>query len=314
MQQIANIIFSVSFGYAVIRVTTPILFASLSSLISNKAGVTNIGIEGMMLTAALMGVIVSALTQSAWIGFLAAILAGLVLGLVLAYFSLNLKTDIVLAGIALNLLASGGTVFLLYVVAHDKGASTSLSSKVMPLVNIPFLKDIPVIGGILSGHNVLTYLSIVAVIFMYFLLYKTPIGLRIRAVGENSHAADSVGINVTKVQYVALAISGIMAGFGGAFMSMGYVSWFSTNMIAGRGFIALAANALGREEPVGVLLTSLLFGFADALSNSIQTLNVPAEFIQMIPYVTTVIGLFLYSIRVQKEIKASKAPKINNLG
>lgn len=311
MQQLISIIFSVTFGYAVIRVTTPILFASLSSLISNKAGVTNIGIEGMMLSAALMGVIVSAYTQSAWLGFLAALITGLVFGLVLAYFSLNLKTDIVLAGIALNLLASGGTVFLLYVVSHDKGASTSLASKVMPTVNLPFLKDIPVLGGIISGHNILTYLAIVAVFVIWFLLYKTPIGLRIRAVGENKQAADSVGINVVKVQYIALAISGIMAGFGGAFMSMGYISWFSTNMIAGRGFIALAANALGRQEPVGVLIASLLFGVADALSNSIQTLNVPAEFIQMIPYVTTVIGLFLYSIRIQKEVKANKALKIN---
>jgi simple sugar transport system permease protein len=312
MQQIAKIILSASFGYAVIRVTTPILFASLSSLISNKAGATNIGIEGMMLSSALIGVIVSAFTQSAWIGLLAAVITGMLLGLVLAYFSLNLKTDIVLAGIALNLLASGGTVFLLYVVAHDKGASSSLSSKVMPLIDIPILSNIPVIGDVISGHNVLTYLSIIAVIFIYFLLYKTPIGLRIRAVGENKDAADSVGINVIKVQYIALAISGIMAGLGGAFMSMGYVSWFSTDMIAGRGFIALAANALGREEPMGVLITSLLFGFADALSNSIQTINIPSEFIQMIPYLTTIIGLFLYSIRMTKEIKDNKIQKFNN--
>lgn len=300
MQYIINTILSVSFGYAVLRVTTPILFASLSSLISNKAGVTNIGIEGMMLSSALVGVIVSAYSQSAWLGLLAAVITGMVMGLILAYFSLNLKTDLILAGIALNMLASGGTVFLLYVTAHDKGASSSLNSKVMPTIDLPLLQNIPKIGDIISGHNVLTYFSIIAVILIYIMLYKTTIGLRIRAVGENRNAADSVGISVQKVQYIALAISGILAGFGGAFMSMGYVSWFSTNMTAGRGFIALAASALGRDKPIGVLITSLLFGFADALSNSIQSLNIPSEFIQMVPYVTTILGLFIYSVRLNK--------------
>lgn len=306
MKVLFDVIFSTAFGYAILRVTTPILFAALGALISDRAGVTNIGLEGIMLTSALVGVIVSALTGSAWIGLLAAVIAGILIGLFIAYFALNLKTDIILTGIAVNLMASGGTIFVLYLVAHDKGMSASLNSKIMPSVALPLIKDIPVLGPILSGHNILTYFSLIAVFLVYILLYKTPLGLRIRAVGENSNAADSVGISVNKIRYIALAISGALAGFGGAYLSMGYVSWFSTNMTAGRGFIALAAEAMGRGTPLGTFLTSLLFGFADALSNSLQSLRIPAEFVQMIPYIATLLGLVIYATQEKSKIEKAK--------
>lgn len=306
MDNLVAVIFTTTFGYAVLRVTTPILFAALGALISDKAGVINIALEGMMLTAALVGVIFSAYTQSALIGLIAAIIAGTVMGIILAYFSLNLKTNIVLAGIAMNLMASGGTIFVLFLAANDKGISTSLNSKVLPTIQIPVLNNIPVLGPIFSGHNVLTYVSLLAVIAVYILLYKTPLGLRIRAVGENDHAADSVGISVIKVRYIALALSGTLSGLGGAYMSMGYVSWFSTNMTAGRGFIAMAAEAMGMATPLGTFLTSLLFGFADALSNSLQSLRVPAEFVQMIPYVATILGLVIYATRNTSKINKAR--------
>ncbi|MEG0371610.1 MAG: ABC transporter permease, partial [Clostridium sp.] len=188
MADILNLIFSTEFAYSVIRVTTPILFAALAALISNKAGVVNIGIEGIMLMAALVGVIGSALTQSAFLGVVSAMVAGAIMALILAYFALNLKTDIILGGIALNLFATGGTVFLLYVVSGDRGVSSSLASLTVPQITIPIINKIPVIGPILSGHNLLTYLSIVMVVIVSYFLYKTPTGLRIRAVGEASHA------------------------------------------------------------------------------------------------------------------------------
>ncbi|MEW9094512.1 MAG: ABC transporter permease [Clostridiaceae bacterium] len=303
MENLFSIIFSTSFGYAILRVTTPILFASLAALISNKAGVINIGLEGIMLSAALGGVIASAFTQSALIGIICAIIVGVLLSLLLAYFSLNLKSDIILTGIALNLLASGGTVFLLYLVAKDKGISVSLKSMVAPEVSIPLLNKIPVLGQVLSGHNILTYISLLSVIIVYILLYKTPLGLKIRAVGENANAADSVGISVKKIQYLALLLSGVFASLGGAYMSMGYVSWFSRDMTAGRGFIALAAEAMGRGTPIGTLLASLIFGFADALSNVMQSLRVPAEFVQMVPYLTTILGLVIYSAQQSNKTK-----------
>ncbi len=309
MENFFNIVFSVDFGYAVLRVTTPILFAALGALISDKAGVINIALEGMMLIAALTGVIVSALVQSAGLGLLAAVLVGALVGMLLAYFALNLKTDVILAAIAINLIASGGTIFLLFIVGGDKGISSSLPSLTLPKVAIPLIDKIPVLGQIISGHNILTYVAFLAVILMYILIYKTPLGLRIRAVGENPHAADSVGISVKKIQYTALTISGMLAGFGGAYMSMGYVSWFSKNMTAGRGFIALAAEAMGGATPHGAMLTSLLFGFFDALSNSLQSLRIPSEFVQMLPYLATVVGLVIYAANKTKQIKRIQAQK-----
>ncbi|MFA6655171.1 MAG: ABC transporter permease, partial [Bacillota bacterium] len=199
-----------------------------------------------------------------------------------------------------------GTVFLLYVVAGDKGVSSSLPSKVLPDWHIPVIKEIPVLGAILGKQNALTYMSLIAVVLVYLFLFKTSFGLRLRAVGENPDAADSVGISVHRVQFVALAISGALAGMGGAHLSMGYVSWFSRNMTSGRGFIALAAETLGYRHPVGVFLASLLFGFADALSNYMQSLRVPGEFVQMIPYLLTLVALTIYSGRQRKGRRSSK--------
>ncbi len=297
MIQMLSIIFNAEFGYSVLRVTTPILFATLAALISDKAGVMNIALEGIMLISALSGVVFSALTGSSGLGLLGAVVAGGLVGLFLAYCALELKTDIILSGIAINLMASGGTVFALFLIAGDKGISSSLASKVLPKLNIPGIASIPVLGTMLSGHNVLTYVALLSVIAVFIFLYRTPLGLRIRAVGENPGAAASVGIGVTRIQYLALTLSGVMAGFGGAYMSMGYVSWFSKNMTAGRGFIALAAEAMGGATPIGSLLTSLLFGFFDALSNTLQLMKVPSEFVNMIPYAATVIGLVIYTVR-----------------
>lgn len=303
MDNLFSLIFTTNFGYSILRVTTPILFAALAALISDKAGVINIGLEGIMLSSALAGVITSAFTQSILVGVICGVIAGALLSLALAYFSLHLKSDIILTGIALNLLASGGTVFLLFLVAKDKGISVSLKSLVVPQISIPLISHIPVLGPILSGHNILTYLSLLSVILVHYFLYRTPLGLKIRAVGENPNAADSVGISVIKIQYLALIMSGIFAALGGIYMSMGYVSWFSRDMTAGRGFIALAAEAMGRGTPIGTFAASLIFGFADALSNVMQSLRVPAEFVQMVPYLTTIFGLVIYSIQQTNKIK-----------
>ena len=303
MSAFFDIIINPQFGYSVLRVSTPILFAALGALISDKAGVINIALEGIMLMSALTGVIFSAITGSAFFGLFMAVVVGGLVGLSLGYFSLNLKTDVILAAVAINMIALGGTIFVLFLVAGDKGISSSLASKVLPKIDIPGLKSIPGIGPILSGHNVLTYMAFLSVFLIWFFLYKTPLGLRIRAVGENEHAADSVGISVIKTRYIALIISGVLAGFGGAYMSMGYVSWFSRDMVAGRGFIALAAEAMGGATPVGSMLTSLLFGFFDALSNSLQLLKIPYEFVSMLPYAATVVGLVIYTIRKTEQIR-----------
>lgn len=292
-----DIIFTTEFAFMVFRVTTPILFTALGAMISRRAGIMNISLEGMMLVGALFGVIGSTYSQSVLVGVACAVAASLILSLIFAYFVLKLKSDLILTGIALNLMASGGTVFLLSILCGDKGVSTSMNSLVVPSAAIPLIKDIPVLGEILSGHNLLTYAALVSVAVVYLLINKSPLGLRIRSVGENPNAAESVGISVIRTRFIALIITGILAGLGGAFMSMGYVSWFARDMAAGRGYIALAAQNLGNATPIGTCLASFLFGIADALSSSLQVLSVPAEFIQMIPYVTTVIGLVIYAMR-----------------
>ena len=302
-----NIIFTTDFAFMVFRVTTPILFTALGAMISRRAGIMNISLEGMMLVGALFGVIGSTYSQSALVGVLCAVVASLLLSLVFAYFVLKLKSDLILTGIALNLMASGGTVFLLSVICGDKGVSTSMASKVVPSIEIPLIKDIPILGEILSGHNVLTYVALLSVVGVYVLVNKSPLGLRIRSVGENPDAAESVGISVVKTRFIALMITGILSGLGGAFMSMGYVSWFARDMAAGRGYIALAAQNLGNATPIGTCLASFLFGIADALSSSLQILSVPAEFIQMIPYVTTVIGLIVYAAYRKKQTQKKQA-------
>jgi len=306
MHNLLDIILTPEFVFSAIRVTTPLLFAALGALISDRAGAVNIGLEGIMLMASLAGVVFSAYTQSALLGLLGAVLTGLVTASILAYFTLKLKTDVILGGIALNFFANGGTIFVLYYLTGDKGTSSSLTSMVLPNIQIPLIKSIPVVGEIFSGHNILTYVAVLSAAGVWFLLDKTALGLRIRSVGENENAAKSVGINVTRIRYITIALSGIFAGLGGAFLSMGYVSWFSRGMSAGRGWIALAAEAMGRGTVLGTALSSVLFGVADALSNTLQLLNIPAELIKILPYVATVAGLLIYAIRETNKSKAKE--------
>ena len=176
-----------------------------------------------------------------------------------------------------------------------------------PRINIPLVQDIPVLGPILSGHSILTYVAFLLVLLVWVLLYKTATGLRIRAVGENPNAADSVGVSVLKIQYIALAISGALSGLGGAYMSMYYSQSWNTGIIAGRGFIALAAQAMGQGEPVGAMLSSLLFGFASALGNKMEGMpGFSSYLVAAIPYAVTIIGLVLYAAATIKRIKKTR--------
>jgi ABC-type uncharacterized transport system permease subunit len=303
MKEFFNSIFTSNFVYSVFRVTTPLLFASMGAVISDVAGVPNIALEGLMLIAAFAGMYFSFLTQSALIGLLMALTVAVLFTGILAFFTLYYKTNIILGGIAINSLASGGTVFFLYLTAHDKGTSVALASKTLPVLRIPVIENIPVLGSILSGHNILTYLSIFSVVFTYVLLKGTALGYHIRAVGEKKEAAESVGISVVKTQATALLLSGIMCGFGGSFMSMGYVSWFSRDMVSGRGWIALAAEAMGRQTAIGSAAASVLFGIADAFSNVAASMGLPSDLVKTIPYFATLMGLAIFSIKTYKKYK-----------
>lgn len=297
--QILGSVFTTVFLAAVLRITAPILLAALASAVSERAGVSNIGLEGIMMISALSGVLFSAWTQSAFGGVVGAALIGVLVGLMMGFFYLELGTDIILAGIAVNMLGGGGTIFFLYLFTGEKGNSASIPSKMLPTVKIPFLENVPVLGA-LSGQSILTYVAFLCVFLVFVLLYKTPLGLRIRAVGENPHAADSVGLSVNKISYIALGISGCLAGLGGAYMSMYYSMGFNANMVAGRGFIALAAQAMGRGEPLGTMFSSLLFGAADALRNNMEGTGLPSQLVSTIPYIITIVGLSLYTASTAK--------------
>ena len=302
MNPLLKSIFSANFVFATLRVTTPILFAAIGVAITALSGSINIALEGIMLIAAFVGVLVSAFTGSLWLALIFGVLAAVGLAALLGYFHLNLKADIIIAAIALNMFASGITVFLTYIFAHDKGTTSSLKSLVFPSYQIPILKDIPVLGKMFSGLNVLTYFALICVVIFYYLIYKTPLGLRIRAVGQNPDAAESVGVDVKKIKMYSLLLSGFFGAFGGLYLSMGYVSWFSRDMTAGRGFIAIAAASIGGNLPIGTFFGSLLFGVVNTLAIFLATLKVPSELIQMIPYITTVLVLAIYAI--QKSAKS----------
>jgi simple sugar transport system permease protein len=300
MSPLLKSILSAEFGFAIFRVMTPLLFAAIGVSISSLAGTINISMEGTMLISAFVGVVVSAFTESLVLALLAGIAAGVAMGAILSYFHLRLKADIILAAIALNLFASGITVFLLFIASGDKGSSSSLKSLVFPELHIPLIKSIPVLGTIISGHNIMTYGVILAIVVFYIIIFKTPLGLRIRAVGQNPNAAESVGINVNRTRMWALMLSGFFGAFGGLYLSMGYVSWFARDMTAGRGWIAIAAATLGGYLPLGTFLASLLFGAVNALAIYLASLQFPSELISLIPYLATVIALTIYSARALK--------------
>jgi general nucleoside transport system permease protein len=295
-------IFSAAFLASVLRISTPLILPALGGLVSDLSGAVNIALEGIMLASAFAGVIVSAYTHSWAIGVLAGIGAGVFVAALLAFFHLYLKTDIILAGIALNIMCTGGTVFLLYVLTGDKGNSSSLASGMVPNIDIPWVQNLPFIGTLISGQNIFVWLAFILTFLTAVLLYRTRLGVHIRAVGENATAAESVGINVLRTRLIALLLSGFLASLGGLDLSMAYLTLFQREMTSGRGFIALAAVYLGGRNPWGTLIAAVIFGLADALSNQLGSLNIPSQLVQMIPYAATIIALVVYALRQQAQV------------
>lgn len=298
-------VFSAEFLAAWLRVTTPLLFPALGALISDRAGVINISLEGTMLVAGFTGVVVSALLPGGvWLGVLAGVAVGVLLAAVLAIFHLELGGDIILTAIGLNIFGAALTVVLMFELTGERGTTASLASGQLPFVALPTaLQTIPLIGDplytALNGQNSLTWFGVEAVIAVGLLLYRTPFGLHLRAVGENPDAAATAGINVRRVRYLALLLSGGLAALGGIYLSMGYLSFFQRDMTAGRGFIALVAPLLGGGTPVGTALAAAVFGLFDALAIRTGTLPLPSQLPQMTPYVGTLLVLVIYTLRAR---------------
>ena len=286
-------IINLSLLASMIRLSTPLILAALGGMYSERGGVINIALEGIMLAGAFTAAAVTVFTHNPWIGLLAAAAAGLLVSLIHAVASINFKANQVVVGTAINILFLGVPALASGALFESTGSTPQLPrEQTLPDWNIPVIERIPVLSQLLSGHKPIVYIALLMVPISYYILFRTRFGLRLRAVGENPEAADTAGVSVSRIRYAGVLASGVLAGIGGAYLSIGQNSLFTRNMTAGRGFIALAALIFGKWHPVGAFLACLLFGVADAIAIRMQgVVDIPVQFIQIIPYVLTLIVL-----------------------
>ena len=275
-----------------VTLAVPLIFGSLSGVLCERSGVVNIAIEGQLLFGAFAAAVAASLSGSAVVGLLAAAVAGVLVSLVLAVFSIRYVVNQVIVGVVLNVLVSGLTGFLFSAVLSEDAERWNSPPR-LPVIEIPLLADIPVIGPILFQQTIVGYLMYVAVAVVYVALYHSRWGLRTRAVGEHPKAADTLGVNVNRMRFMNVLLAGVVAGIGGSFFTLVAVSGFGRDMTAGQGYIALAALIFGRWNPIGAFFAALLFGFATNLSNVLSLLGtpVPDQFLRMLPYVVTVFAV-----------------------
>ena len=270
---------------------TPIALAALCGVISERSAVINIGIEGIMLISAQVAVVTATVTGNLYVGLIMAILAGALVAALHAFLIIRFKVDQIVSGVAINIVGAGVTAFI--ASRFLEKTDTLNNSGTFPIITIPLLSKIPILGPMLFENNIIVYLMVILVIAMQVMLYRTPWGLRTRAVGEHPKAADTLGVNVFLMRYVNVIIGGMIAGIGGAYFTIGSVGRFDEFMTAGKGFIGLAAMIFGKWNPIGAFASSLIFGFADSLQVKLQILRVPipSEFLLMAPYIVTMIIL-----------------------
>ncbi len=282
-------IFSTATSFAL-----PLALAAMVGIMCERTGIVNIGIEGTMLLSAFVAFFVSSLTNNILFGFVCAILTGAWIGLLLAVMSVSWSMDQIIAGIIINILATGLTSFL-YVQGRTIPGT-------FPEIPIPFLTDLPFFGQFLFTHGPLTYFGLLIIITLYFALYHTPWGLRSRAVGEHPSAADTAGVSVIRLRYLNVAIAGAIGGIAGSFLSLELVGSFERGFIAGKGFTALALMIFGRWNPLGALAAAMFFGLAQAGANQLmiaQTVDIPSQFVGILPYVMTIIILTISAGKVR---------------
>ncbi|HNM38264.1 MAG TPA: ABC transporter permease, partial [Anaerolineales bacterium] len=267
---------------------TPIALAALCGVISERSAVINIGIEGIMLISAQLAVLTATVTKSLYVGLFAAIIAGGLIAALHAYLVIRFKVDQTVSSVAINIFGAGTTAFISSRFMQRAGDQLN-NSGTFPIISIPGLSKIPVLGPVLFENNLIIYLAIILVFVMHIVLYYTPWGLRTRAVGEHPKAADTLGINVYFTRYINVIAGGMIAGLGGAYFTLGSVGRFDEAMTAGKGFIGLAAMIFGNWNPIGAYTSSLIFGFADSLQVKLQILRIPipSEFLLMAPYIVT---------------------------
>lgn len=287
-----------------LSLTVPIALPALGATFSERGGVVNIAMEGVMEVSAFAAVAVAALTGNAWLGLLGAMGMGMAAASLLGWASLHLRSNQVVAGMAVNVLftgltgAGGLTGFLLVALYGLNG--TPVSTPQLPIWNIPGLQSIPFLGQVLSGQISVFYIFVAIAVLSHLVLFRTRWGLRLRSVGENPWAADALGLPVRRLKWQGVLISGALSGLGGAFLSIGTLNLYNPGMVAGRGFIALAAVTVGGWRPVGVVLVALLFGFLTSLTYQVQaTSALPQNLVLMAPYLITIVVLAVAARRVR---------------
>ena len=293
-------IFSFNIILTTLRFAIPLTLAAVGATICERSGIINLGVEGMMLVGAFGGVLGTHLTGSPWLGMLFSIACGGLVALLHAVLSIRYHTNQTVSGVGINILAVGLTVVLTRVVWGTDGISGTVNQ--LGTMSIPLLKEIPVIGALFTDQSPFLFLTVLIVFAAWFFMYRTKAGLHLRAIGDHPRAAATVGINVRKYRYWAVVVCGMLCGMAGAYLSIVQNNLFVNNMVAGRGFIALAANIFGGWNPLGSFLASLLFAFAQALRINLS-LPIPDQFVQMVPYALTLVVL----IGVGRKAKAPEA-------
>lgn len=283
------------FLHASIRLTTPLLLAALGGAFMQVAAVPNIGMEGMMLIAALVGYIVSFTTGSWVLGLIAGVLSAVLVGLIYAFFVLRLKADIFAIGITLNILMAGVAAYIIRQYYDQISMLLSPNAKLLPTISIPALSTNKVINSLFNNYSILIPISFLLVLVTYIIFYKTPFGFWLRAAGSNPLAVSASGKNITGVRFAAFIISAAFCGLAGAHLSLGYLGMFALSLVAGRGFVALAIVLFGNGNPITVLIASLIFGMADAASLRIPIEVMPPQFPLMLPYIVTILAITLMS-------------------
>ncbi len=297
-------IISITLIHTTIRSATPIILCAIAAVISRQAAVVNMGIEGMMLFGAFTGYVAGYFSRSWMVGVLAGMAVGAALGAVMAAAHLRFKAHILVVGFAVNMLALAFTRFLLQQIFGLSGALVLPNPVSIPSIEIAALEGYPALRSLFSGYCIIEPLALALVFAVWFVLYKTSMGLHLRSVGLHEASAETAGIPVLKTRFIAIVVSGLFAGLAGAYLSMGYATMFVENMTNGRGFMGLAAMNFGSGHPVFAMCGALIFGFTDTISSRLQSFGFPSQLLLILPYVITVLVLSLAMIRSVKREKA----------
>lgn len=289
-------IFSMNMLIATLRMAVPLVIASIGSVLCERSGIINLGIEGMMLVGAFGAVAGAHATGSPWLGVLTGILVGGVFGLIHAVLCIKFRTNQAVSGVGINIFASGLTIVLCRAIWDSDGSSGTVEQ--VSNITIPLLNKIPVVGELFTNQSPFLYITAIIVVVSWYIMYKSNIGLRLRTIGDHPKAAATAGVNVTKYRYICVILCGMLCGLAGAYLSVDQSNLFVKEMVAGRGFMALAATIFGGWNPAGSFFASLLFAFAQAIRINIE-MALPQRILQMVPYLLTLVVLIIFGRKSQ---------------